>query len=672
MQSIRSCAALLFVCAGALTAASTDSCYASFRDGELRIGNARIERRWRVDRGRLYPTSFRDLSSGAEWLAGASVQPSPSVPAAVAALTPAFSSRTERANPVESEALVAELAFAGPTPIVYRFRIFPDAAGVSIQVVRGTDGREGASAPAERAGGIETNPAGERQLLSDVLDALTLAPQHIRITQVDLVDQTDIHNELVFEREWLMQNNERIRLPGNLFVVENTLTRAGLVFLKQAPLPHARAVRSEIDFDVDPATHRVALLGAAYPGVTLAYTGGRAGRTFALQQYQRQLRTYDPKRDVRFLSNTWGDRSRDSRITAEFMAREIDAGARLGVDVIQIDDGWQHGRSVNSASAGGVWNGFWAADPNFWTVDSKRFPEGLAPLVSRARQSGMQFGLWFAPDSSKEFANWERDAAQLTGFWRDLGVRYFKIDGVKSLTPLCEKRLSGMFQRVLAESRGEVAFDLDVTAETRPGYFGSMHTGPLFVENRYTDWQRYWPHQTLRNLWKLAQYVDPRRLRIEFLNNARNRERYSGDPLAPARYSPAYLFATTMFANPLGWFEMSNLPPAYFAELPPLVAQWKREREAIFRGTILPVGDVPDGTSWTGFASVAEDRRSAYLLVFRELNDAAQWSLTVPLLESGPYRASVLAGSGTAETAGDSVRISIPQPQNFLWLRLSR
>ena len=242
---------------------------------------------------------------------------------------------------------------------------------------------------------------------------------------------------------------------------------------------------------------------------------------------------------------------------------------------------------------------------------------------------------------------------------------------MKSTSPKCEERLRDLFQRVLTESKGEVTFDLDVTAEIRPGYFGAMQTGPLSVENRYSDWHRYWPHQTLRNLWKLAQYVDPLRLRIEFLNNARNGQLHPDDPLAPARYSPAYLFATTMFANPLGWFEMSNLPPSYFGELPPLVRRWNREREGIFRGTILPIGDVRTATSGTGFASVAEDRRSAYLLVFRELNDAAEWSATVPLLESGPLRASVLGGTGTAEVAGGVVRVRIPQPQSFVWLRLA-
>jgi 3-deoxy-D-manno-octulosonic-acid transferase len=37
------------------------------------------------------------------------------------------------------------------------------------------------------------------------------------------------------------------------------------------------------------------------------------------------------------------------------------------------------------------------------------------------------------------------------------------------------------FDRVLQESKGRVVFDLDVTAEIRPGYFGAPDAGVIFV-----------------------------------------------------------------------------------------------------------------------------------------------------------------------------------------------
>jgi alpha-galactosidase len=273
----------------------------------------------------------------------------------------------------------------------------------------------------------------------------------------------------------------------------------------------------------------------------------------------------------------------------------------------------------------------------------------------------MEFGLWFGPDSANDFAHWERDAATILRLHRELGVNYFKIDGVKARTVAGEANLRRFFDRVLAESAGRVVFDLDVTAETRPGYFGLLHVGPLFVENRYVDYHRYWPHHTLRNLWKLAHYVDPARLRMEFLNHARHADLYATDPLAPAAYSPAYLFATTMFANPLGWFEVSNLPARYFEQIAPLVNVWKQHRDALFAVIIEPIGAAPDGTSWTGFHS-----STGYALVFRELNDQPRWDTGLPAKS-----AVILAGNGAAEVRVGRLVVEIPKAQNFLFLKLN-
>lgn len=282
----------------------------------------------------------------------------------------------------------------------------------------------------------------------------------------------------------------------------------------------------------------------------------------------------------------------------------------------------------------------------------------------------MRFGLWFGPDSSNDFANWQKDAAKILELHRTLAIDYFKIDGVKALSKTGEQNLRRFFDQVLAESKGKVTFDLDVTAEIRPGYFGMMNVGPLFVENRYTDSHRYWPHQTLRNLWKLAQYIDPLRLRMEFLNNARNWQVYGDDPLRPSAYSPAYLFATAMFSNPLGWFETSNLSAAYFTELAPLVKNWKKERPSLFSGSIIPIGQAPDGVSWTGFVSVAEDRRRGYALVFREASQSSGWQCELPMFAKGAYKVTVLGGAGSAELNGQRLVANIPDVRQFVWVRL--
>jgi alpha-galactosidase len=192
----------------------------------------------------------------------------------------------------------------------------------------------------------------------------------------------------------------------------------------------------------------------------------------------------------------------------------------------------------------------------------------------------------------------------------------------------------------------------------------------MYVENRYTDMHRYWPHMTLRNLWKLSQYVDPVRMRMEFLNSDRNVALYPDDPLAPNRYSSSCLFATVMVASPLAFFENSGLSPKFVSDAAPLIAEWKKQRETMYNDHTIPIGDTPDGVTWTGFASVAAERHGGYLLLFRELNQEASWTAPASLFAPGKYRLTVLGGEGTVVQTPEGFRATVPKKLGFVWAKL--
>ena len=653
------------------------NCYARWSDNELVLGNSHFERKWRIKDGLLTATSFRNLQTGTEWIRQPGANPAPVTPAWRAAAHGVFiSARSGRSGVTEEESLQVLVAAKGETNLICRFRIFPEASGVETFfdancVTAAMESSATGKPSAVSVDGVESDVRKEGDAASDSLENLLLSPQHLRLIQVNLMDQTDSHNELVQENEWMLLNEGNLGLPGNLFVLENPVTGEGLVWVKFAPLPSSRPIKSDFDCQVKARARQVRFVGQGYPFILLAYSGGRAGRTAVLQDFQRQLRQYQPERDGLFLSNTWGDRSRDARVTEEFVLKEIQAGAHLGVDVIQIDDGWQNGRTANSAnSTNGAWGSFWSANADFWQPNLQRFPRGLAPVAEAVRAHGMKFGLWFGPDSAGSCTNWNRDAQRLLELHQKEGVSYFKLDSEKLPDFTAAQNFRRMVDRLLTESGGSITLDLDVTAGIRPGYFGLPQCGPIFVENRYTDWPNYWPHLTLRNLWELSQYVDPLRLRMEFLNNTRNTALYGDDPLAPARYSPDALFATVMFSNPLGWFEVSNLPEDYQRSVAGLVSVWKRERARLFTGHILPIGEAPDGQCWTGFASVAPDSGSGYLLLFRELNPSADWSVDLKMFSSGNKRITKLAGKGEATVSGERLTVHISEPLQYLWLRV--
>ena len=652
-------------------------CYVILRGDQLTMGNPHLKRSWRIDHGQLFSTSLFDVDSKTEWMSTPASLPSPTPPTTIEPGAVEMRAGGGVFGPTEAESLRVNLLVTGAhSRVLYAFQIFPEAGGIRITVSQEDD---------------MVHPDISKPDVLDAIEHIETDRPHLRFTQVTLRDRTDNHNELVFEDEWLLQPNEALlELQGNIFFLEDTVTGSGLIFLKEAPLPEMRAVKSLFDarmkgsltalnkssdkgrsfFDISFYGHGFEGSGHGYPSALLAYHGGRSGRIAALQRYQRQIRVYRPERDGQLLSNTWGDRSGGTKINEAFIRHEIDAGKELGVDIVQIDDGWEVGQTIANKGTGGVWEGYRVHQSDFWKASPDRFPHGLARVSDYARARGVRLGLWFGPDSYEEFKDWKLDADQLLAWNAIDHIAAFKLDSVKLRSKRSETNYHALVDRVLEKSSGNILLDLDVTAETRQGYFGNIAAGPIFVENRYTDWHRYWPHQTLRNLWKLSQYVDPVRMRIEFLNSERNTTLYRDDPLAPANYRPSCLFATAMFASPLGWFETTSLSNSFIADAKPVIAEWKEQRKAMYEGTIIPIGEAPDGITWTGFESVAQDGRSGYLLIFRELNGETSWYTPRGDFKATSYRIAKLGGEGTVTQSADGFKVEIAKPLGFVWVRL--
>ena len=503
--------------------------------------------------------------------------------------------------------------------------------------------------------------------------------EHPRLVEVQLVDDTDRHDDLYFEKERLLSRCERpFDVAGPALFLEDSLGGEGVAFFRQAPLPHARADDSP-DWHVDPGRQMLRILSSPYRCFRVGYRGGRAGRVRAATDFHRSFRPYVAGRDGLFLSNTWGDGHQDACVNERFLRGEIAAGAELGVDVIQIDDGWEKGYTANSVRVArgekGRWGSWWE-EAGFWDVDPVRFPGGLAPLVAEARAKGLKFGLWFGPDSSDEAANWRRDSDFLLSLHRSLGIDYFKFDSMDTPTPLALARQGMLMDRLTDGSGGRITVDLDVTAGRRPGYFAFPCIGPVFVENRYVregDGRLWWPHRTLRNLWGLAHAVDPARLRMEVLNPERKPELYpEGDPLAPLRWPRDAIFAIAMYSSPLGWFEIQNLSPETVEAWKPLIARWKRERDAIHEGYVYPVGSAPDGLSWTGFVSASRDGTAGTALLFRELDAREEFSLPLAdYLPSDGLEATVIGGRGEARIEGGVLTVAVRDKLDFVWVKIA-
>lgn len=510
-----------------------------------------------------------------------------------------------------------------------------------------------------------------------VLDQLYFTNRHWKVRTVEFSDITDWHNNLVWERNTIPYR--KLFYRGNILFADDLQTDGGFFYLKEAPCSNVQLSYGKGDFMTDFGHFAMVGLGLcgedikkdcwtrAYSYVLGVYDGTELGGLTALRSYQKNIRLVRETRDEMIMMNTWGDRSQDIKVNETFCMQELDKAVRLGITHFQIDDGWQVGRSPNSAVSKGSFKNIWD-NPDYWRPDPGKYPHGLKPIVQKARKCGIEIGLWFNPSVQHDFVDWRKDAKTLTRLYRQYGIRVFKIDGLSIPTKRAEENLRQLFDTVLEETDNEVVFNLDATAGRRGGYHMLNEYGNIFLENRYTDWGNYYPYWTLRNLWTLSKYVPAERLQIEFLNKWRNKDRYGiGDRFAPARYSFDYLFAITMAGQPLAWMEASNLPEEAYA-LKKLIEQYKKVQFDFHRGIILPVGDEPSGKSWTGFQSIVNEREG-FLLIYREDNEQSACRLGTWLREGQTVSFIPVVGTGTNFTvtveANGKIPVSLPYKNDF-------
>lgn len=298
-----------------------------------------------------------------------------------------------------------------------------------------------------------------------------------------------------------------------------------------------------------------------------------------------------------------------------------------------------------------------------------RFPNGLDLIVDKARGYNIDLGLWFHPSNHNGYENWKQDSEILVHLYREYGIKYFKIDGIKLDSKRAEMNLRKFFSRVMEETNGMVSFNLDATADKRGGYhYLYEYGGNIFLENRYTDWANYYPYWTLRNLWMLSKYIQPEKLQIEFLNPFRNKDKYpKGDCQAPAKIPLDYQFAITIPGQPLAWFEASGIPHRGQEILKPLIKEYHKHSRDFHEGIILPIGEEPSGRSWTGFQSIHGD--TGFFLVFREFTEKKEARMDSWLAEGEKIHYSILMGSGSDFSAitgaNGKITFALPSKHSF-------
>jgi len=657
-------------------------CQASLRNDTLTLKNDVVFAKYLWNNGNLIRLAFGDVRSGRSVII-ADKRPNVSIgsPGSGSPVKGIIEISEVDATPVRAAHLgVTVISSDGNLSVKRVFRIFPacPAIGCELWLKGKYTGTGQASLNQGDLRNIESEEARLQEEVSRVtIDMIKTEGMHWEATSVEFFDITDRNNTLVQEYNRLVYRQET-QMRGNLLLLENRLNGDRLFMLKEAPASSVQLNYPGYDFTVRHGEVKATGMGITPSDINdstwtrvysvatgMAVSDDPPGLLTAIRKYQMTLRLLVPGRDEMILMNTWGDRSQDKRVGEAFAMAELEAGARLGITHFQLDDGWQTGRSANSAFEGGSFDNIWR-NPDYWKPDPVKFPRGLSPVVEKGKEFGIEVCVWFNPSPDDGNINWEKDADALTELYKKYGIRTFKIDGVRLPDKKSEVNFRNFLDKVVRETDGNAVFNLDVTAGRRAGYHYFTEYGNLFLENRYTDWKNYYPYWTLRNLWMLSKYVPSQKLQIEFLNIRRNQANYKDDPFGPANYAFDYVFAITMMAQPLAWFEGTGLPEEAFRTAD-MIKKYRNIQSDIHSGIILPVGEEPDGYSWTGFQSIKDNE--GYLLVFRERNVEERSSVRTWFSEGDRIKFEPVLGSGRVFTAeagrSGQVTFELGKPDSF-------
>ncbi|GIO15638.1 alpha-galactosidase [Cohnella xylanilytica] len=123
------------------------------------------------------------------------------------------------------------------------------------------------------------------------------------------------------------------------------------------------------------------------PEAVMVYSGqglGDMSRTYH-RLYRTRLcrgRYRDEERPI--LVNNW--EATYFNFNADKLVEIAEEGAKLGIELFVLDDGWFGKRDSDNSSLGD------------WIEDRRKLPGGLADVAQRINKLGLKFGLWFEPE----------------------------------------------------------------------------------------------------------------------------------------------------------------------------------------------------------------------------------------------------------------------------------
>ena len=328
----------------------------------------------------------------------------------------------------------------------------------------------------------------------------------------------------------------------------------------------------------------------------VVYADSTRDRQIAFKKFDRARFPLKPKHQM-IQANTWGSSEGylQHRVAAAEanVLKELESCSDLGIDLLQIDDGWQGDHY------------------DVWKPCKQRYPEGWKNVVAKAKALGTKIGLWCAGQPV--------GLEDLKETFDHAKFEWYKLDFMKLHSRRMIDELVGKVREFELYTNHQAMINWDTTeVDARLGYFYGREYGGIYFANRkpvipYNV--TYRPHTVLRDLWELSAYVEVR----QFLGVIQDPEATNPRMSNANQYSMGYCAAIGLVSLPTFFMETHLLSEESRTQLRPLIKAFKEHRPAMHQGMMHPVGQKPDGMQMTGFQCHDEKNSSGYLMLFREL-----------------------------------------------------
>lgn len=581
------------------------------KSDKLIVNTGRVSRTYQLTELGLKTISYKDLTNNKEWIAGATNQCDWQIGEESEAIFKSIDVNISDDEKFTDEHLSAEIIFEYPTEKIslrYVIWVYPNSTGIRTQIqlmaLKGFD-----SSKDKFAKGI-TESFNFKSL-----------PNNSKAFGYMQGIKTDMPTQILTEKD--IKTNSTIDWANGLVLANSN---GGIILIKESNKHTKLESKEDVatgEFIIDNNSVSVTGIGmypkdlrtdkylSSWANWSILYAGTEAEGNLVLKMFDRRRYPVHEDRDIFMMANTWG--TEDKRPECLYAAREnnvlkeLESVAELGIDILQIDDGWQDKNWMPAT----ISKEYQHKDV---LGDYEIYPQGWKNVTAKAKKLNVKLGLWAAWTIPMEKLIWNYDSGKFSSF---------KLDFARLNTIEKRDELMGKARKLIKHSDYKTCVNWDVTEiPARSGYFYGREYGNIYLENRKVTTARasvqYVPHKVLQDAWLLSKYVNINKFQVTIQNIDMTNDTTKTDA---KKHNHAYVTGIALMASPIFFQETHFYSDKARKEIKPILLVYKKHRKDMYNGYVFPIGDIPDNTNWTGFQNYNPNSESGYLTIFRELEN---------------------------------------------------